>query len=162
MFNSKYIKAYTSVEREFVEDYLFHSEEYNFFDNIESAKEDMELFKEESDFTYILDVNIKNNLFNIHKQEHRTLLYKHLPKITNVGSNNINKDLLMCYLMGNINKDQNEIETEEDTDYLFSFPVKEIIKNLGYNGFISMFEQLSKYTVFQPNKNIQINKVILK
>jgi hypothetical protein len=163
MNQNKFLKAYAAVEHEFTDDYLFQRNECAFFDNVESAREDIELFKEENELSYIVEVSIKNNLFNIYCLEHRSRFYNALPKTINIDKSNINKDSLICFLMGDLNRDYSEIEVDTDTDYLFSLPIKNIIKDLGYNGFIARFEELSKYVVFEPdeNKNVQVEKIFL-
>ena len=155
------IKAFASVEREFVEDYKFNTDEYNFFDNPESAREDIEPFNEDTDLSYVIEVEIYAKLFNIYDIIDRSKLYSALPQKTNVGKSSINKDSLICFLMGNLNRDSEEIEVSDSTDELFSFPIKYTIQELGYDGYISMFESLSKYTVFNPDKHVEVVKVFI-
>lgn len=155
------IKAFASVEREFVEDYKFNTDEYCFFDNPESAREDLEPFKEENNLSYVIEVEIYAKLFNIYNTAHRSKLYSVLPKKTNVGTVTINKDSLICFLMGNLNRDSENIEVSESTDELFSLPIKNAIQELGYDGYVSMFESLSKYTVFNPDKHVEVIKVFM-
>jgi hypothetical protein len=155
------IKAFASVEREFVEDYKFNADEYCFFDNPESAREDLEPFKEDEDLAYVIEVEIYAKMFNIYDRIHRSKLYSSLPQKTNVGTITINKDSLICFLMGNLNRDSENIEVSDSTDKLFSLPIKNLIQELGYDGYISMFESLSKYTVFNPDKHVDVIKVFI-
>lgn len=155
------VKAFASVEREFVEDYKFNTDEYCFFDNPESAKEDLEPFKEENNLSYIVEVEIYAKLFNIYDKFHRSKLYSALPQKTNVGKSSINKDSLICLLMGHLNRDSEELEVSDSTDELFAFPIKYTIQELGYDGYISMFEFLSKYTVFDPDKHVKVKKIFI-
>lgn len=156
----KYIKAYTMVENEFADDYLFHKDEWHFFDNQESAREDIEDFVEQ-ELIYMVEVSIRNNLFNIYNTKHRSLLYNSLSSKINVGKVNFKKDSLICLMMGVINRDEDTLETIESTSDFFSLPVKNLIKSLGFNGFISMHENLSKYTVFNPDNHIEIKRITL-
>ena len=155
------IKAFASVEREFVEDYKFNTDEYNFFDNPESAREDIEPFNEDTDLSYVIEVEIYVKLFDIYDKKHRSNLYSILPQKTNVGKFTINKDSLICFLMGNLNRDTENLEVSDSTDELFSLPIKNAIQELGYDGYVSMFESLSKYTVFNPDRHVEVVKVFI-
>ena len=155
------VKAFASVERDFVEDYKFNTDEYYFFDNPESAREDLEPFKEDLDLAYVIEVEIYAKLFNIYDIIDRSKLYSALPQKTNVGRFVINKDSLICFLMGNLNRDSEDLEVSDSTDELFSFPIKYMIQELGYEGYVSMFESLSKYTVFNPDKHVEVVKVFI-
>jgi hypothetical protein len=156
--------AYTSIEQIVVGDYKFNCEEYNFFDNEVTAREDIEDFKEDNEFTYVAKVEIKTELFNIYNPIHRKQLLSVLPKYVSYNNTDIHKEVLILFLMGQWTRDDYSIDVQENisTNELFNCSLlKNLIKYLGYNGYISMIDQLTQYTVFNPDKYVQIIKLSL-
>ena len=160
----KKIIAYTSIEQIVVGDYKFNCEEYNFYDNPITAKEEIEDFKEDNEFFYIAKVEIKDNLFNIYNPIHRKELLTILPKYVDYHYTKYNKEVLILSLMGKWFKDDDSVPFEENisTNELFNEKnIKHYIKDLGFNGYISMIDNLSQYTVFNPDKYVEILKLSL-
>jgi hypothetical protein len=158
----KKIIAYTSIEQIVVGDYKFNCEEYNFYDNPITAKEEIEDFKEDNEFFYIAKVEIKDKLFNIHNPIHRKELLSILPKYVDYHYTKYNKEVLILSLMGKWIKDDDTVPFEENisTNELFNEGnLKRYIKYLGFNGYISMIDNLSQYTVFNPDKYVEILKL---
>ena len=156
--------AYTSIEQIVVGDYKFNCEEYNFFDNEVTAREDIEDFKEENELTYVAKVEIKTELFNIYNPIHRKELLSVLPKYVSYNNTDIHKEVLILFLMGQWTRDDYSIDVQENisTNELFNCSLlKNLIKYLGYNGYISMIDQLTQYTVFNPDKYVEIIKLSL-
>lgn len=156
--------AYTSIEQIVVGDYKFNCEEYNFFDNEVTAREDIEDFKEDNEFTYVAKVEIKTELFNIYNPIHRKQLLSVLPKYVSYNNTDIHKEVLILFLMGQWTRDDYSIDVQENisTNELFNCSLlKNLIKYLGYNGYISMIDRLTQYTVFNPDKYVQIIKLSL-
>ena len=160
----KKIIAYTSIEQIVVGDYKFNCEEYNFYDNPITAKEEIEDFKEDNEFFYIAKVEIKDNLFNIYNPIHRKELLSILPKYVDYHYTKYNKEVLILSLMGKWIKDDDTVPFEENisTNELFNEGnLKRYIKDLDFNGYISMIDNLSQYTVFNPDKYVEILKLSL-
>ena len=151
--------AYTSIEQVVVGDYKFNCEEYHFYDNEETAREEIEDFKEDNEFTYVAKVKIKTELFNIYNPIHRRQLLSIMPKYVGYRDVKINKEVLVLFLMGQWIKDDYSLDVEENvsTNELFNEAnVKFFIKELGFNGYISMIDHLSQYTVFFPDNHVEI------
>ena len=158
----KKIIAYTSIEQIVVGDYKFNCEEYNFYDNPITAKEEIEDFKEDNEFFYIAKVEIKDKLFNIYNPIHRKELLSILPKYVDYHNAKYNKEVLILSLMGKWFKDDDTVSFEENisTNELFNEGnLKRYIKDLGFNGYVSMIDNLSQYTVFNPDKYVEILKL---
>jgi len=160
----KKIIAYTSIEQIVVGDYRFNCEEYNFYDNPITAREEIEDFKEDEEFFYVAKVEIKDNLFNIYNPIHRKELLSVLPKYVDYHNNKYHKELLVLSLIGKWIKDYKDLDIQENisTNEMFNEGnLKFYIKDLGFNGYISMIEQLSQYTVFNPDNYVEIIKLSL-
>jgi hypothetical protein len=151
--------AYTSIEQIVVGDYKFNCDEYHFYDNEITAREEIEDFKEDDEFTYVAKVEINTELFNIYNPIHRRQLLGIMPKYVGYRDVKINKEVLVLFLMGLWIKDDKSIFAEENisTNELFDEAnVKFFIKELGFNGYISKIDHLSQYTVFFPDNYVQI------
>lgn len=160
----KKIIAYTSIEQIVVEDYKFNCEEYNFFDNEVTAREDIEDFKEDNELTYVAKVKIKDNLFNIYNPIHRKQLLSILPKYVDYHNTKYNKEVLILSLMGKWIKDDYSLDIQENistNDFFNEKNIKSYIKDLDFNGYISMFDNLSQYTVFNPDNYVEIIQLFL-
>ena len=159
------IIAYTSIEQIVVGDYRFNCNEYNFFDNEVTAREDIEDFKEDNELTYVAKVEIINKLFNIYNPIHRRQLLSTLPVLVEINNKEIHREVLVLSLMGNINKDDYTLVSNEDDNSTFELfdnsQLKDIIKYLGFNGYVSMIDGLSQYTVFNPDKYVKILNLFL-
>jgi hypothetical protein len=151
--------AYTSIEQIVVGDYKFNCDEYHFYDNEITAREEIEDFKEDNEFTYVAKVEIKTELFNIYNPIHRRQLLGIMPKYVGYRHMKVNKEVLVLSLMGQWTRDDYSLDVEDNysTNELFDEAnVKFFIKELGFNGYISMIDQLSQYTVFFPDNHVQI------
>lgn len=158
----KKIIAYTSIEQIVVGDYKFNCDEYHFYDNEITAREEIEDFKEDDEFTYVAKVEIKTELFNIYNPIHRKQFLTILPKQVEYRDAIVNKEVLVLFLMGLWIKDDKSIFAEENisTNEVFDeIDVKYYIKELGFNGYISKIDHLSQYTVFYPDKYVEIIKL---
>ena len=149
---------YYNVGISFLENYHFNRKSILCVDNIEFAHG----INNNKD-NYTLELLALGEVFNISNPIHLKTLYNSLEANVEFNGHQIPKEIFICFLNANWSKDSNEVnivdETEETLNY-YTPEVVNILKINNYSGYIALSNGFSTYTIFNPNKNVKVKKII--